>query len=252
MQETVIPSQLPTQSAPLPTQTTAIPPTQPEQELPNKLYLVMGVVVLIIFFVVASLYARYGKGEISKNREVTNIKPTVPLALATGWVHTPTPTIQVTPIVDPIDTSTWETYTDDKNKFTFQHPPDNTLRSRPDESSVTIYKNEPFPKKTEKIYNGYEIFMYQGKLDQDTNSFEHMTARMIEGTFGRFVQPVTPITIAGKQGISYSKDSFGGTMYILLRVNPEKYFRIVYNVPGPEDQADQQIIDTIISTLKFL
>lgn len=122
-------------------------------------------------------------------------------------------------------------------------------------SLVTISKYGPTQALDSEFFDGYSLTIV--KIGLKGESLEQIAQNHIQSSTTEFgqdfvVQPIKPISVGQKQGLTYTVRGLGEYTHILLPNDEGSFILVTYSVPDPTDQGYQKIVDQILSTFEFV
>lgn len=147
----------------------------------------------------------------------------------------------------------WKTYTSSEYGFTISHPPDVTHDTMPEEER--FYKHGPSQSSGTELYDGILLLIKSGNLSG--KSFEQWIDEKYAVLKNDPVQPrmgeKKTVTIAGKQGISFTVSSLGDRTMIYLPKGNNQYLEISNGTvePAESTQGFQKTVDQMLSSLTY-
>lgn len=247
-QSSLNPTQVSTPSPTTPETTTpeAVPITPAPKKKTSKI--LIGVLVLL-FLVAGGVFAYdYFKPEM---REDENFP-------------TPVPQVSTKPVVDEM--SGWESHTVSELGLELSYPEDAIFSANSGNligigtdyqgpSLVTISKYGPTQALDSEFFDGYSLTIV--KIGLKGESLEQIAQNHIQSSTTEFgqdfvVQPIKPISVGQKQGLTYTVRGLGEYTHILLPNDEGSFIIVTYSVPDPTDQGYQKIVHQILSTFEFV
>lgn len=198
-------------------------------------------ITTIIIFGGAYLYIQQQRTQKVVTTKGDIPKPTKPPVLAT---------ITTTPDAIP---ASWERYTSSEYGFTISFPPDVTHDTTTE--GERFYKLGKSQSQGTELYDGIRIVIKSGSLGK--KPFAEWVNQTYENTKNDPVQPrmgeKKPITLAGKQGITYTVSSLGDATMIYLPKGTDEYLEITNGTVEPADstQGLQKTAALILSSLRY-
>lgn len=211
----------------------------------SKAFLIILVVVIGIF---AGGYYLLSQTMTPVSQPITNSTPTSVITQAMSPSVSPSQAVGATAIP-----AGWKTYTSSKYGFSLQHPSD--MQHDMAGGEERFFRHGSTQSLGTEMYDGILVIIKSGSLEGKT--FDAWVAQKYEDTKNDPVQPRVgpkqPITIAGKQGYAFFVSSLGDRNAIYLPKGTDQYIEILNATVEPENtnQGHQQVVDTMLSSLKF-
>lgn len=215
----------------------------------SKSFLVILLFVLVIF--------AGGYYVMSKQRFTTTPAPV-------AKAMTPTPIYTQTTVSPEVTTaasspaatipSSWKTYTSGAFGFSIKYPPDMQHDTQAGQEE-RFYKHGASQSQGTEMYDGILVLIKSGSLSG--KSFDAWVNQKYEDTKNDPVQPRVgpkiPVTIAGKQGMSFRVSSLGDRNAIYLPKGTDQYLEILDVTVEPQGstQGFQKIVDQMLSSITY-
>lgn len=219
-------TQLPTSQEPI------ISTPQPTTRRSPVLFIILGGLILLAL----GLAGGYFYATSMKTSDTTT-PPTVMV-----------PTVIPTPTPQPVSTD--KTFTN--STYTFTYPAALTVTEN---EFVVLNQRGATQKDGTEFYDGISL-QFSQPVNMQGLSLKAYVENMIKKTEGEgvFEKGMTPITVNGVSGYTYTVSALGTYTYIFLEVptRPNYVIYIVHAAPDPSNVGYQKTIDTILSTFSFV
>lgn len=148
--------------------------------------------------------------------------------------------------------SDWQTFRHDQMKFAISYP--SSVKLNQDGAFVSFFQYGSTQTMGSAVHDGLIVNIMSQAYPGGNESLKAFVEQQLQGDSenGNIAQPVTPISINGYQGLTYTLEGQGRYQIIILPQDNDRVLMISYLAADPDNRGYAQTVEQMFSTLELM